>query len=426
MNRGLDELSVLEKELDVSMKKVITGLSDNWQNTFIYKLNLGGKLPVYQARGEVAGAINHLGMDEDSAGNLRLISTVSRRDDLFSQEELVDNNFYILSPQLNQLSFIKSVAPEELGLVHFLGNRIYFTTLKSKGLFYVISTENIKDAKFIGQLRLPDQNAYLYPYNGTKLISLGKDLLIDSYGNQKVGGIKLSLLDVSNINNPVELDNYVIGSVGSNSLLLQNDQDFLFDAKNKLLFVPASLTSASNPLLSYFDGALFFSVEDDKFVLHDKVDHSDGGKYQVLDTACSDNCYNSSVRSIFNINNLLYTFSNKYIKVNSLSDFSLKQILKLIPDTDVDASFKILNDDTNDNPPVVLSPTEQADKLDEPLVPVGPKLPNDYVINEGDDGYVDNVNNENTEVTEENNANQNTTDTQGGESNLMIEPQLLP
>jgi hypothetical protein len=157
--------------------------------------------------------------------------------------------------------------------------------------------------------------------------------------------------------------------VGSDSLALYDYKDFLFNADKKFLALPVTLSANTGSLRNYFDGSLFFSIEAEKLVLRNKVDHSDGGKYQLLDCEYIGLCYNSSVKRAIYIGNLLYTFSNKYIKVNSLDDFSLRQILKLIPDTDLDTSVEAMPDPVND---ISLGNEDQSM---EDLIPVGPSLP---------------------------------------------------
>lgn len=380
-NRGTDELLIFESELDSLMSDSLSKSSDSQSKTLIYKLNLNGKLPVYQAKGEVAGLVKDSIIDEDVSGNLRLMTTNDKNSGLFSEKENIASNFYILSPQLSLLSSIESfITNQTIYAARFLGSHIYLNTLDQSDGLYIIDTANVKAPKLLGKLKLTDPLAYLYPYDDNTLISFGRDIQLDAYGNKKFGGIKLALLDITDINNPLELDSYTTGSMGSDSLALYNYKDFLFSANKNFLAVPATLSTGTGSLRNYFDGSLFFSIESGKLILRDKVDHSDGGKYQLLDSSCAGDCYNSSVKRIVYIGNLLYTFSNKYIKVNSLSDFSLRQILKLIPDTDLDVSAEIVSE------PIIKVNLENGVNANsdnqsmETLPPIGPILPQENLI----------------------------------------------
>lgn len=71
------------------------------------------------------------------------------------------------------------------------------------------------------------------------MIVLGRNVDADVYGNVRAGGLKLSLFDVADATNARELDSYVAGSVGSDSLALYDDKAFLFDSGKNLLAIPA-------------------------------------------------------------------------------------------------------------------------------------------------------------------------------------------
>lgn len=381
-NISADELLILETRLDSFMQDELSELSDAEQETLIYKLNLGGELPVYQAKGSVPGIIDSsLFMNEDLGGNLQLITSVNKKNPLFSGERTKTTSFHALSSQLNLLSSIEDISSDEnLKSIRFLGDRIYLSASELTSDFYVLDVSQIKYPKLLGNLNLSNSLLYLYPYNGNNLISLGENVQIDVYGNKKFGGIKVSLFDVSDVNNPLELDSYSIGSIDSSSLSLYNYQDFLFKENKSILAVPVSLTANNNSLANYFDGALFFNIEEGKLILRDKVDHSDGGKYQLIDNSCQGVCYDSSVKRIININDLIYTFSNKYIKVNDSNDFSLKQVLKLMADTEVDISFVGIEDPDNSLPL-----EDESGVLTEDMSPIGPSLLLEEEVVENDD-----------------------------------------
>ena len=364
-SRSADELSILELKLSDSLKKKFAEEAKNWQQTMIYKLALTGSLPVYQAKASVPGSIlNQFSLDEDASGNLRLATTISQNG--FSSADINSSSasVYILSPQLTLLSSIENIAPgERIYASRFLGNRGYLITFKQTDPLYALDLSNPKSPQLLGELKVPGFATYLHPYDENTLIALGKDTSSDAYGNVVTGGIRVSLFDVSDLNNPLELDHYVAGAAGSNSLALYDHKAFLFDKNKNLLALPVSLTSGNTSWRPYFNGALVFGIENGKLILRGQIDHSDGGKYQRPDNGCGQSCYDSSVRRIFYIKDSLYTLSNKYIKVNNLNDLSLKQILRLIPDSDIDKKVEPITDPSIDLP----NKTE--------TVPLGPALP---------------------------------------------------
>ncbi|MBN2884536.1 beta-propeller domain-containing protein [Patescibacteria group bacterium] len=385
--RDADELLVLKSELEGLLEKKFAEETESWEQTMIYKLSLSGASPVYQAKASVPGTLlNQFSLDEDVSGNLRLITTISKNSTSLATTNIYSTNVYILSPQLTLLSSLENIASEEkIYTSRFLGNHVYLITFNTADPLYALNLSDPKSPKLLGKLKIPGITTYLYPYDEYNLIVLSKDTFNDVYGNAVTGGIRLSLFDIHDLNNPLELDYYVAGSTNSDSLALYSHKDFLFDKNKNLLSIPVSLTSGGSFLRPYFNGALIFSIENKKIVLRGQIDHSDGGKYLGLDSWCGQSCYDSSVRRIIYIKDLLYTVSNKYIKVSNLNDFSLKQILKLIPDSDIDKEAETILD------PSILSLEDnnaQASEInlnEDTTVLFGPTLPPVQQVNENID-----------------------------------------
>ncbi|HQL34536.1 MAG TPA: beta-propeller domain-containing protein [bacterium] len=366
------ELVSLESEIAAALKQEYENQSQNWERTIIYKLALNGGKPVYRATGSVPGAVlNHFSLDEDADGNLRLATTRSRNFSTLAGGDDSYSNVYVLSADLQLLGQVENLAPgERIYSVRFLGKRAYLVTFKQTDPLFIIDLSDVKAPKFLGELKVPGFSQYLHPYDDNTLIGLGQDTTVDAYGNVQIGGLKLSLFDVSDPTNPRELDSYVAGGAGSNSLALSNHKAFLFSRDKNLLVIPASLTSSLDRGRVYFSGALVFAVEQGKFILKSQIDHSDGGKYQRSDYWCGAYCYDNSVQRILYIKDALYTFSNKYLKVNRLSDFQSLQSVKLIDDTAADfeveslPSENIINTVNNIEESPAVKPS-----------PLGPSLP---------------------------------------------------
>ncbi len=367
-SRSPEEMLSLETELTEALKLKYEAEADNLERTQIHRIALNSGQPVYRANGSVPGAVlNQFSLDEDDLGNLRIATTRSNNFNSFSEVQQSSSGLYVLSPDLKNLGSVEGLAPgERIYSVRFLGKRAYLVTFKQTDPLFVIDLSSAQAPKLLGQLKVPGFSSYLHPYDENTLIGLGKDTQTDVYGNVKTGGIKLSLFDVTDAANPKELDSYIAGGAGSDSLALNNHKAFLFSRDKNLLLIPASLTSAVNNYRTYFSGALVFGIDNGKFNLRGQIDHSDGGKYQRSDYWCGSSCFDNSVQRGLYISDSLYTFSNKYIKVNNLGDLSSLQAIKLIPDTAVDLEVTPMPQ------PVV------SDEPGEPIVnvaPVGPSLP---------------------------------------------------
>ncbi len=374
-SRSADEFSSLSAEIEAAFKKAYADEADNREHTLVYKLSLSGGKPVYRASASVFGEIlGQSALDEDVNGNLRLVTESKRSFGDLSGNRDFDANVYVLSSDLKPLGQIEGLAPgEKIRAVRFLGTRAYLDTLKQSGHLLALDLSDSKAPKLLGEIKIPGFSAYFYPYNEKTLIVLGRNTETDVYGNVRAGGLKLSLFDVGDVANARELDSYVAGSVGSDSLALYDDKAFLFDSGKNLLAIPASLTASASGNQVYFSGALVFGVENGKFSLKSQIDHSDGGKYRRVDDQCRFSCYDNSVRRILPIQNALYTFSNKYLKVNSLGDFQPLQIIKLTADTEADSEIESpLN---NSAVPDRAGDSASQENLESDILPLGPSLP---------------------------------------------------
>ena len=78
-----------------------------------------------------------------------------------------------------------------------------------------------------------------------------------------------------------------------------------------------------------FSGAAVFEVDKNGFKLKGKIDHSDGGRASDRDYWRGYQYYDNTVKRGLYIDDVLYTFSNKYLKMNKLDDLELVKKLEL-------------------------------------------------------------------------------------------------
>lgn len=384
-SKASSERSSLDAEIEAAMKKKYEDESANWERTLIYKFDLNDGSPIYRAKGSVPGTVlNQFSLDEDASGRLRIATTRSRNFNFLGQSQESYSNLYILTADLKILGAVENLAPgERIYSVRFMGNRAYMVTFRQIDPLFVIDLSNPQDPKVLGELKIPGFSSYLHPYDEHTLIGLGRDVQVDVYGNTKNGGVKLSLFDVSDPSNPLEVDNYIAGESGSDSLAIHNHKAFLFSRDKNLLLIPASLTSVGSPYRPYFSGALIFSIDNQKFNLRGEIDHSDGGRYLKSDHWCGFRCYDNSVQRGLYIQDYLYTFSNKYLKINHLSDLSAVQDIKLLPDTDADLSLPPLRPE-----PIIIDPVEPGDDFDNIILPIGPVVPANPTVPVDENFYI--------------------------------------
>ena len=338
------EREKLETDFESLLAIKIREESSNFERTHIHRFSLKDLAPKHEAAGSVPGhVLNQFSLDEDNEGNLRIATTRQNQSWRFrnvneSSEYLSNSNLYVLSSQLELLGAVENLAPDErIYSVRFIGQRAYLVTFKQVDPLFVIDLTNPRAPRLLGELKVPGYSTYLHPYDANTLIGFGQDTTLDERGNVRTGGIKLSLFDVTNPTQPAELDSFVAGGAGSDSLALYNHKAFLFSKDKNLLMVPVFLRNYEKATATNgnFGGALVFSVDNNRFVLRGQIDHAEGSFNSNIDGWCGYGCYDNSVQRGLYIQDTLYTFSNRYLKANNLNDLSAVKSLELLKESDI-------------------------------------------------------------------------------------------
>ena len=161
-------------------------------------------------------------MDEYN-GYLRIATSI--RD--WRYRDYMVNNLYIIKDSEIVGKIENFEKGERIYAVRFLGNKAYVVTYRETDPLFVVDLSDPKNPKIIGKLKIPGYSTYLHPISDDLMIGIGKD-------SSKV---KVSLFDVSDMENPKELDKFVLDEYWSPSL--SNHHAFLYDNETKKLIVPA-------------------------------------------------------------------------------------------------------------------------------------------------------------------------------------------
>jgi inhibitor of cysteine peptidase len=184
---------------------------------------------------------------------------------------------------------------------------LYMVTFKQIDPFFVIDLSDPKNIKNLGELKIPGFSRYLHPYDENTIIGLGQE------ANEKTGsllGLKVSLFDVKDVNNPKEIAKFVAEGEYSSSAAEFEHKAFLFSKEKDLLVIPVNSYSWRNNEDSYA-GAFVFNITKNEISLRGLIDHSRG-----------QNNYFSGVERSLYIDNILYTKSPGLLRSNKLSDLS--------------------------------------------------------------------------------------------------------
>ena len=167
---------------------------------------------------------------------------------------------------LAPLGVVEGIAPgEDMKSVRFADDIAYMVTFENVDPLFVIDLQNPKNPRIIGELKIPGWSDYLHPLavGGERerfLLGLGRDVLPGAEDDGRIswnelGGIKLSLFDVSDLSNPREASALVLGNRDTNTEATHNHRALLISLARGILAFPISSGN--------FSGGAVFSVAAD-------------------------------------------------------------------------------------------------------------------------------------------------------------------
>lgn len=321
-----EELKNLTQQMEDALKQKYAALADELEKTVIHKISIANGNIEFTASSEVKGTVlNQFSMDENG-DYFRIATTKGREWSRFGDDEEEQksySNVYVLDAGMNVVGSLEHLAEgERIYSARFMQNRAYLVTFQQTDPLFVIDLAEPTTPKVLGELKIPGFSDYLHPYDDATLIGIGKDTEATESGGVRQKGLKLSLFDVSEVAAPREIDTLVIGESGSDSIAAHDHKAFLFSREKNLLVIPASLLEKKNqewPEFT-FGGALVFNIDKTGFTLRGRIDHSDGGAGSERDWWGGYEYFDNTVKRSLFIDTVLYTFSNAYLKANSLED----------------------------------------------------------------------------------------------------------
>ncbi len=308
--------------------------------TEIYKFNLleDGSIKFDKTVSEKGRIINQFSVDEYE-NNLRLA--------VYDDE---GSRIIILNENMKKIGETENLAKGEIMYSsRFLGNKAYLVTYKTVDPLFVVDLSNPTAPKVLGKLKIPGYSTYLHPYDENHIIGIGMQTeeKVNRNSNGKVTsttaiitGMKMALFDVSDVNNPIQISDTVIGDRKTTSAILTNHKALLFSKEKQLLAIPVNnyeedfeIKTSNNTYSTMIDDYSRYNKEyisEGYFVYH--INLTDG--FQLKGTITHDKTksrypyYKQSrlLRGLY-IENNLYTISEDYIKINTLQD--LKEVSQI-------------------------------------------------------------------------------------------------
>ena len=169
--------------------------------SIIYKFNLNEAEIRLQCKGEVKGNLNNQFSIDEYEGNLRIATTNG-------YDENSSNQLYILDENLKEIGKIENLANgERIYSVRFIGDVGYIVTFEQVDPLFVIDLSEPTNPLIKGELKIPGYSSYLHPYDETHIIGIGYNTKSNGYGGVTNSTMKMSMFDVSDLENPKEIFN---------------------------------------------------------------------------------------------------------------------------------------------------------------------------------------------------------------------------
>lgn len=294
--------------------------TNDYRETKIRKFAIYDGEIKYVAEGSVPGTlVNQFSMDEYDK-NFRITTTTGN-----TWDDTSENNLYVLNEKLEIIGKLEGLAKgEKIYSTRFMGDKCYVVTYKTVDPLFVLDLSNPEKPEVLGELKIPGYSKYLHPLGENYLIGFGEDSVEKKYKNYDgtesvtayATGLKLAIFDVTDLENPKELDSVKIGGRGSSSPLLYNHKSLLFKEDEGIFAFPATLASNAG---SYedgtpkygdteFEGVLVFNVSvEEGITLRGKISNDETKRY-----------YNNPAQRVLYIGDKLYSLFGNMIKVNDM------------------------------------------------------------------------------------------------------------
>ncbi len=254
----------------------------------------------YESKGKVPGLIlNQFSMDEYE-GIFRIATTTGGSG---------ENNVYALDKDMKITGRLEGIAKgEKIYSMRFAGERIYMVTFRQMDPFFVIDAADPKKMSVLGYLKIPGFSTYMHILDKDHVLGFGYDTedVID-WGIDTTG-FKLSLFDVSDVTDPVEIKNEVIG-VKAESLLASDHKALMISLEKGVMGFPLNYVSTD---ADYFTGYYLYNVSNRDFSYKGRVSHVPED-IPMNEITNDDMIY----RGVY-IGDLLYTLSEGWLQVNDL------------------------------------------------------------------------------------------------------------
>jgi uncharacterized secreted protein with C-terminal beta-propeller domain len=328
----------------VSLNDIYVTFNEAAEETTIYRVHMQDNNLTCVAQGKVPGQVlDQFSMDEygdyfriattawtEKAQNINI--TTPPGTPIITNVQ--STNVYVLDMNLSIVGRLENVSVgENFHSARFTGDRCYLVTFQKTDPLFVINLTDPTSPAILGNLTVSGYSDYLQPYDENHLIGVGKETVEAENGYSAwYQGIKISMFDVSNVSNPMQISNVTIGDRGSDSPVLNDHKALLFDKQMDLLVIPVTVAEIDPsqypngvPDNAYgtqvWQGVYVYNITlTDGLVLKGKISHAETAEMPPSTLYVN--------RALY-IGDVLYTISQGKIELNSLADLSLLKEISL-------------------------------------------------------------------------------------------------
>lgn len=327
------------REMYVSLDNIYITLREV-ERTVIHRIHIERSEITCAASGEVPGyVLNQFSMDE-YAGYFRIATTTGNiRRNL--EEATSRNHVFVLDMDLSIVGKLEGLAPgEKIHSARFIDDRCYLVTFRKVDPLFVIDLKRPRSPVVLGELKITGYSDYLHPYDENYIIGIGKETVAAEKGDFAWHqGVKISLFDVSDVEEPREIAKYEIGDRGTNSPVLRDHKALLFDRSRNLLVLPVLVAEInktkylggvpSNVWGEYvWQGVYVFDISlGGGIAFRGRISHLRSEN----DIWTGDFSSFYAVKRSLYIDNMLYTISDNKVKINSLANLDEVNEIELPP-----------------------------------------------------------------------------------------------
>ena len=207
-----------------------------WSAILTFDLNSGA--PTFGGLAEVDGSIiNQFALDEFN-GYLRVATT---KGEMWATPTTSESLITVLDQDLGRVGLLSGLAPgERIYSVRFMGQRGYVVTFRQVDPFFVFDLSQPASPQLLGYLKIPGFSDYLHPLDATHMLGVGKDT-VEVGERVSTKGVKLSLFNVADPENPQEEAVLVLGDSGTTTEVSYDHKAFLYHQGSGVIALPIDL-----------------------------------------------------------------------------------------------------------------------------------------------------------------------------------------